>query len=368
MLDNVQIDFTNAGNVAAGMAGLGGLPAKQLMVNSGQPGILRPYLMQSSKTGKWGAYYTRVINGKAVAVPLPITNATLRKDEWKNIDDAVLMAAEDRLVGTGDLLSRGLTYDIGDGLASTVLEYEDVDTLTAAEVTMDANNRTQKDRPNYELKYLPLPIIHKDFSFNIRQLMAGRNKGQPIDVTTGMLAARQVAEKLETILFTGLSSYTYGGGTIYGYLDHPNNNDVTLALNWDNSSKTGAQILTDVRNMKQASIDALHYGPWVLYVPTAYETVLDADYDSTTPGTTIRERILKIAGIQDIKVVDKLTANNVVLVQMTSDVVRMVTGMGITTVEWNEGGGFSTNYKVMTIMVPQIRADQNGNCGVTVLS
>jgi len=85
--------------------------------------------------------------------------------------------------------------------------------------------------------------------------------------------------------------------------------------------------------MKQELIDNLHFGPYVIYIPTAYETKLDSDYSATAIGqtndTTIRERILKISGISDIKVVDTLTADHVLMVQMTSDVVRLVKGMGI---------------------------------------
>ena len=133
------------------------------------------------------------------------------------------------------------------------------------------------------------------------------------------------------------------------------------------SSTTGTNILDDVRSMKQASIDARHYGPYVLYVPTSYETVLDDDFKAES-DKTIRQRILEIGNIMEVKVVDSLTADTCVLVQMTADVVRMVEGLPLTTVEWDTHGGLSTEYKVMTIMVPQIRADQNGNCGVTVLS
>lgn len=342
---------------------LGGSVGKRLLANNMDPNCLKPYMGRDGR-----AYITKMINGKPVSVPAPYLNATLRTKEWIEMDTALVQAAEDRLVGVADLYSRNLVYRIGNGLGKTVLEYEDVDALSAAEMTMDAISKSNKDRPNYELKYLPLPIVHKDFSFNIRVLNASRTTGQPLDVTTGILAARQVAEKIETILFQGASSYAYGGGTLYGYLDHPSKNSVTLTQNWDASGKTGAEIVDDVLAMKQASIDAMHYGPWVLYIPTAYETAIDADYDATTPGTTIRERILKIAGITDIKVADKCTANKVILVEMRPETVRIVEGMPITTVEWDEGGGFATNYKVMTIMVPQIRADQEGNCGITVLS
>jgi hypothetical protein len=338
-----------------------GAVSSRLLQSNMDPGILKPFIGDDGMS-----YQTAIINGKAKAVPI-LNTATLRKDEWKQMDDAILFAAQERLIGVADLYSRGLVYNIGNGLGKTVLEYEDLNEMTAAEITMDAVTPTQKDRPQYDLKYLPLPIIHKDFSFNIRALNASRTTGTPLDVVAGMQAARQVSEKVEDILFNGASTYTYGGGTIYGYTDHPNKSSVTLSTQWDASAATGTTILDDVRAMKQAAIDAKHYGPYVLYIPTNYETTLDDDFKSES-DKTIRQRILEISGIQDVKVADKLTDDTVVLVQMTSDVVRMVEGLAMQTVEWQEGGGFTTNYKVLTIMVPQIRADQNGNSGIVVLS
>lgn len=343
------------------MNGLAGSSAQRLMANGMNPLCLKPWINEKGET-----YITQIVNGVAQATRI-YANATLRKDEWKDLDTAVVTAAQDRLVGVADLYSRNLVYRIGNGLGKTVLEYEDIDDLSDAELTMDAVTPSQKDRPNYELKYLPLPITHKDFSFNARVLAASRTTGQPLDVTTAAQASRRVADKIETMLFQGASSFAYGGGTLYGYLDHPNKNNVTLSQNWDASGKTGEEILDDVKAMKQASIDAMHYGPWVLYIPTAYETVLDDDFKAAS-DKSIRQRILEIGGIQDIKVADKLTANKVALVEMNAETVRMVEGMSIQTVEWESNGGFTTNFKVLTIMVPQIRADQNGRCGITVLS
>jgi uncharacterized linocin/CFP29 family protein len=213
---------------------------------------------------------------------------------------------------------------------------------------------------------LPIPIIHVDYEINARVLAASRSLGNPLDTTSAERAARKVAEKLESMLFTvaGANAYSFGGGVIYSYLNFPDRNPVTLDSKWTNSGVTGANIIEDVLEMKQASINDHFYGPWVMYIPTAYETLLDEDYDATTPGTTIRERILKIAGISAIKVVDTLTADNILLVQMTSDVVRLVRGMGIQNVEWMTEGKFITKYKVMTIQVPQIRSDQEGHCGI----
>jgi hypothetical protein len=332
------------------------------------PNTLRPYV--DPRNGK--SYLTVFTGGDAQdpknyqAVPIQ-TNATLRRDEWKRLDEAVLKISESRLGGIQDLISNNLTYDIGSGMGSTVLEWHDVSDAMEADLTMDGVTRSAGDRPVFSTNYLPLPIIHSDYEINARVLAASRTKGEPLDTTAAERATRKVLEKLESMLFTN-TTYTFGGGAIYSYLNEPNINLVTLSENWDVSGKTGAEIITDVLNMKQSSIDAYHYGPWKLYVPTSYETVLDEDYDTQTPGTTIRERIMKISGISGIQVVDTLTANTVLLVQMTTDVVRLVRGMGIQNVEWETEGKMVTKYKVMTIQVPQVRSDQEGHSGIVKLS
>ena len=134
-----------------------------------------------------------------------------------------------------------------------------------------------------------------------------------------------------------------------------------MTVDW--ATATGAQILADVLAMKQAAIDAKYFGPYVIYIPTNFETPIDNDFKAAS-DKTIRQRILEVASIADVRVADKLTDSNIIMVQMTSDVVRMVQGMGITPVEWTTEGGMVFQYKIMTIQVPQLRADQDDNCGI----
>ncbi len=304
------------------------------------------------------------------------TNGTLRRDEWKQLDEAVMRIAEYRLTGYDDLVSRGLVYNLGNGIGSTVLEWHDVGDALTAEVTMDGVTRAQNDRPKFQTNYLPLPLIHVDYEINLRALETSRNMGNGIDVTLAERAARRVAETLENMLFT---DWDYGYGElddrsrnkIYSYVNFPDRIPVTLATygSWsDNSATTGADILNSVLAMKQASINNYFYGPWTIYIPTAYETRLDNDYDTTTPGTTIRERIMKVAGIEKIAVIDTLATDNVLMVQMTSDVVRLVRGLGMQNVQWDTEGRWVSKYKVVTLQVPQIRSDQNGKTGIVHMS
>ena len=353
-----------------------GQVASQIIANGRlNVGALRPFINEED-----GLPYMTVYKGGDVKDPGSWdtrrigTNATLRRDEWKQLDTALLEISRQRLGGIDDLVSRGLVYNLGNAMGTTVLEWHDVSDAMEAVVTMDGVTRGQNDRPVYQTNYLPIPIIHADYELNARELAASRSLGNPLDTTVAERATRRVREKLEGMLF-GNNTYNFGEkdarnrNTIYSYVNHPDRNQVTQVKAWDESGKTPAQIVADVVAMKQQSIADYHYGPWMLYVPTNYELILDNDYDvSGNSMMTIRERIKKIDGIIDIKVNDTLAADNVLLVQMTSDVVRLVNGLGLQNVEWDVEGKFITKYKVLTIQVPQIRSDQNKRSGIVHLA
>ena len=338
-------------------------------------GTMKPYFVVNNKTGKKETYITVFTgkNGKGqptadrndiTAYQAVEVNATgtLRIDEWKLIDDKVLAISEQRLQGFQSLVKAGLTRNIGNGLESTVYTYETSSDAMEAVQTMDGLNKGQADRPVFDSVSVPLPITHSDYSFNARFLAEGRKKGQPISTFAAERATRKVNEKLESTLFT---TYTYkdGGGTLYSFLNHPSRNTGTYALGWETAAATGAKILTDVMTMKNALISAFHYGPYNIYIPTQYETKMDEDFKAES-DITIRERLLKIENIQNIIVVDTLPDDTVLMVQVTNDVVEILDGMPIQNVQWDMEGGMVTNFKVMTIQVPVVRADQDGNSGV----
>jgi len=338
-------------------------------------GTMKPFI------GKDKRSYIQVFKGgdpkkpENYSISLSTNAATLRRDEWKTLDETIMKISETRLGGVQDLISKGLVYNLGNGMGTTVFEWHDVSDALTAVATMDGVTRGQNDRPVFQTNYLPLPIIHADYEINSRVLASSRSLGNPLDTTMAERAARKVNLLLEQMLFTN-TTYSWGDvddrneNSIYSYINHPDRNLVTLSTygQWDASGTTGAEIVSSVMAMKQSSINNYHYGPWTIYYPVGYETSLDEDYDTSTPGTTIRERIMKIDGINALKVVDTLTAHNVLLVQMTPDVVRLVRGMGMQNVEWQSEGKFITNYKVMTIQVPQIRSDQAGKSGVVHMS
>lgn len=350
-MPDYNIDFTGQGSLGS------------MVANPGfHPGMLRPY------TGRDGrSYISRpTANGQWVSQLVSNAPSTLLRLEWTELDQVVIRAALPRLRAVADLRGRGLQYTIPNGMSKTVLETQAQSDINGASISMDGLADSIEDRPQYNLTNLPLPIIHKDFSFPARQVAVTRQGGMPLDLAMAELAARRVAEGAEQLLLGVAAGYAYGGGSIYGYTNFPQR--LTYALHSPlASSWTPRTFVNDVLAMRLASQQHFHYGPWVLYTSLAWDSYLDNDLNALNANSsniTLRDRVRRIEGIEDVVTLDYLNGYDVILVQMTTDVAREVVGMDITTVQWETHGGMNLHFKVMCILIPQIRADANGNTGI----
>jgi len=288
------------------------------------------------------------------------TNDVLRKEDWVLFDNKVIEVARKRLVAVGDLMSQGLSMALPNALGVTQIQWETVTDLQDAIISMSGISQGGADRPEYALNYLPVPITHKDFTISARNLAASRKHGTPLDVTQVGLATRIVAEKIETTLFNG-SNVAQSANKIYGYTTHPNRNTGSVTASW--VTATGTQILTDVLAMMGALANDNMYGPYMIYVPVAVYTHMGDDLKANSDKSII-ERIKSIPGIIDIKPSKDLTGTNVIMVQMTDDVVDIIDGIQPTMVMWESNGGMLFHFKVLGIIVPRIKVDATNQCGI----
>jgi uncharacterized linocin/CFP29 family protein len=354
-MKDAQIDF-----ILNGLSTSPDIKDRLLACNM-DPGVLRPYIAEDGRS-----YITVNRNGRPEAIRTN-TQATLTKEAWLQLDTAILRAARNRLRIVADLRGAGLTYGVPNGMGTTVLEYQKMSDINDATISMDGLRMGADDRPVFESAFLPLPIIHKDFQFSLRQIQTSRQTGAPLDTTMGEMAGRKVAEYVEKLTLGRLSSYAYGGGTIYGMTNFPSRLTGTItaptATAW-----TPATHLDEILVMKQTAQDAKHYGPFTLYYSSAWDRYLDGDFNTAYPNKTLRQRIREIDGIQDVRTLDYLDSTtstyNVILLEMDSSTIREVIGMDVMTLEWDTHGGLLKNYKVMCIIIPQLRADIDGNTGI----
>ncbi len=283
-------------------------------------------------------------------------NAVFRKAEWAELDRCLKdFKKKDYHSGINDLINYELVRNLG-GMVDTVSEWSDIRDALATQLHMDGVP------PCDELDRGPLPITYSCCNLNIRALANNRSLGVAIDIIMVEMAIKKIYKSLDKILFTD-NTYKYAGRDIYSYINHPNRNteaNFEGGMNWLAPDKTEHGIIQDVLGMKEAMIGNHFYGPFVMYIPPAYATVLDRYYKKIR--NTIRKYIIDRKEISNIRIADLLPADNVLLVNMSKDTVRLLEVVPLTNIQW------LTKYIVFTIQVPQIHSNANDPIGIVHMS
>jgi uncharacterized linocin/CFP29 family protein len=324
----------------------------------------------SGSSGRWaGERFMKAVAAGRLITPAELrTLELMRNEERKVFDTQLIEGALEILAGVADLKAAGLTRPISNGLAKTVLEYDQIGDLNEAIVSMDGVTRDENDRLEFDSAGLPLPITHKDWYINLRALMASRTGSEPMDSTYIRLAGRKIGEKAEDMLFNG--SKTFRALPIYGYTTAPGRFTASFGTGgaWSATAKTGDQILTDLFTLAEGLDDMGFHGPyWLYYGDVATSLKLATDFKAATSGT-IRDRLLQTQLISKISRSQKLADDNIVLVQPAADVIQWVEGEALQNVQWDVHGGFQINFKGFQIEVPLIRTDIEGNTGIAHMS
>jgi uncharacterized linocin/CFP29 family protein len=286
------------------------------------------------------------------------SNATLRKDEWERIDARINDVMRERLTIVDDLRGKGLVTPVGLGTVLRVTER--ISDFDAAEVSFDGDTAPKRDRPNYLRDTIAVPVIAKDFQINWRQLEASRTRGEPLDLTAAGLAARKVRDQLQNLFVNGFDN-TPAAGAIPGIVTAANRQTISLVTDWDAS---GATIISDVLDMLEAGYAVNLFGPFFLYVPKNYWATIQDDYSTAKGDRTYLERILAFEDIEAVRPLDTLADDNVVMVQMTEDVLDMSEAQAVTTIQW-EKNPLVTNFRVLAVAGPHIKSMEN-DAGTTI--
>jgi uncharacterized linocin/CFP29 family protein len=297
-----------------------------------------------------------ILTGNANIEQMLIGNATLRKDEWEAIDARVNDVFRERLTVADDLRGKGLVTPVSLGTILRITER--IDDFSPAQISFDGDTAPQRDRPNFRRDTIPVPVLSHEFSIGWRQLDSSRKRGEALDTTAPELAARKVRDLFQDLITNG---YDNGpdGNPIPGLTTAANRRTVSIGTDWDVS---GADPVGDVQAMLNEAYGVNLFGPFVLYVPKNYWGPIQSDYTtdagSGTSSRTVRERIEAFVDVESVRPNDSLADDNVVLVQMTRDVIDLSEAQSVTTVQWQKNP-MVTNFRVLMVGGPHIKNSQN---------
>lgn len=290
------------------------------------------------------------------------------------LDNAVVEVGLERLTFAADIMAAGLTYTLSDPLSMTQLAWYSNNKVGAAQRTMSPSARGENKLPATLENRLPIYLTTDNFDLDIRLLRMSQRVGLPLDTALIKWCTRSVNEAIEDAAINGATTIDGQDLQVAGYkapglVNAPNAATQALtAASWD-TTPVGGTVLAEVNAMLAKLRANKKYGPYRLYVNTDVGANLDNDYlptGATVAQGTIKERLVKLGGLEAVRTADLMPATKVVLVQMTSDVIEMVVGQKPTVIPYTSLDGFTFHNLVMAIMIPRVRSDYKNQSGICI--
>jgi uncharacterized linocin/CFP29 family protein len=347
-------------------------PHKQVFVRKTDKPVLIPGIdIHPAQIFGTGAFSTGslVTNRSAEDGPLVLNTpanlisgtagALLTREEYERVDGDVLQVALPEL-GLWQRLRAAVPKNIPNGLSTIMMRWAAETDAGNATFSMSPARQAGRDRPTSDMRQAPLPIVHADFSFDIRELAVSRRDGQGLDTSMAQKSSRKVAEAVEKLTLGTLASYTYGGGTLYGLRNFPDRVTTTFTLPTD-PAWTPETLINELLGSLQTLRNNLFRGPFVAFYSPGWWRFFGGDYSSAYNKGTVMSRVAEIPDIVNWQRLDYLPDYEIILVQLSSDFIQAVSGMDLTTVQWEEMGGMEVCFKIMAIQVPLIKSDARGD-------
>lgn len=340
----------------------------QFNVQVADPAAIESYARPFTRIGPNGEKQVKVHSSGKVFLKNSegmMVLSSLRKDEWEMLDAAVMRAARLKQTIVGDLRGRGLVKPIP--FEVVVSQWNTASEVTAAEESITGESRGNRGQVDFSLAGVVVPVIFKEFTIPRRVLLSSRRLGEGIDTVTAFEAGLAVAEKRESIVVDG-SSVRLGSNVVYGLTNHASILTDTAGNygggDWGTASNITPTIV-GMLNAVQATSNRF-MGPFMCYIARTQYNQAALAFPSTDNNSTYVDRIKSLAAIEDVKPADFLAAGEVMLVQMTENVVDMVEANDIQMVEWSSGDGMTSHFKVMAVAAPRVKADYAGRSGIVL--
>jgi hypothetical protein len=290
-------------------------------------------------------------------------NGTLPHEAYIKWDEKVVDVARKELTLVQDMARYNLvdaSLDLGDIVAN----YEKIGDMTSANVDMDGVTPGQRDRIVFTTAGVPVPIFHKEFQLNQRQIQAAMDRpGRQLTTLGVSTATRLVADKVNEMCWDGFNRVV-DGKQIFGLTNHPNRNTKSISNAWGGGSETPIADVQDMITKLQADNYGYGENSCVLYVSSDNWSFIDNDYSTAKGEKTYKQRFEAFAPIAEVRLGTGLSDGELVLVEMREDVVELKVAQDFTWFENPQQHMMQHDFEVMSAMALVVKTDSNNNCGV----
>jgi len=231
---------------------------------------------------------------------------------WERIDNVVMQAARDQLVGRRFLSIFG---PLGAGIQNINLDKLELNQDVIADILGDQEPVTAKA---VSRSFVPIPMLYKDFLISWRDVETEKQTGIPVDLAPAAIAANAMALKEDNMIFNGCEEFNYPG------LMNIEGRQVVQKSNWMEGDNPFLDVAAAVEKLNAKGI----YGPYALIMST--DAYLQMQRLQPGTGVLIIDRVRELIGrkVYRTPVIEKGKA---VLVSCPSYYMDLVIGQDLVT-------------------------------------
>lgn len=260
----------------------------------------------------------------------------LREEEYKKIDDAITEVIRKTLVGTKILQP----YRVSE--ATLELGWDKWTDMSDAQVDMYMEEAVFDNLSLGDRETISVPIAHKEFQINWRMLEAARSGNRDLETANAEAAAAKVAERLDEIIFKGVSSLGIAGLT--------NTSGIQSVTGADFG--TAGNAYDTFRKARDKLIEANVQPPYVAVLNPVQYGELDILFSNT--GIPQRQMI-EGKFVEAVYYSDQITAGEGFVFAVGKQYMDRVTLGGIKRRVWRDQDTRNVKGQVYGIEVPRVR-------------
>lgn len=288
-----------------------------------------------------------------------VTNSSLLKREWAVLDQIIYEAPRLASSVVTDLAGLTTTTTLAEQLSQWRVSGERM----RPNVNMDGRSRVNQDRTDKTVQAVPLPIVRTDYEIGSRELLSSRTLGTPLDTTEAIEAVQSINEEEARIVLNGAANIVVGGDGIPGYTNFAARDTATAAAYGGGDFGTISNIRPTFLGMITALTNVFYRGPFRCYISNTQYIQMLARYTDGS-GQTALDSVLELPQIASVATDDLLADGNLLMVQLTRNVVDRRVALVLTTREWQTPDGQSNMFAVMAAAVQRLKSDYRGNTGI----
>ncbi len=297
-----------------------------------------------------------------------IANASsVRHEDFLTIQDQLVSIRRRKLTAIMDLMSAGLSFN--EDISQQLVGFENSSDMEDADQDMNPN-MTDFEGSDFEKEFVPCPVTHKGFRVDWRQGSFDYKRSVSMDN-----AIRKVAERLEKTLVNGNDKIvvSYGGQNhpLYGYTTHPNRGtNATTMSDFTNIANIGnfhKEIIRET-GLMWSTQGGLELDSVMLYVANDIFTNLQDDYKADSERSALA-KTRDNTFIKDVKALESLTGNQMVLVEMQSSTIQLAVEADIQVIPYIKAQPMeSQKWACYGAMTHLIKSDRKGKTGIRHLT